>query len=308
MKIFQNKPSRVWKSSGIKFIGNQMEMSGFSFAEDYFRLTKDKFIINITAKNIIGNGFLVVSVYKEQFLVWQENIYLKNTNFLKESIEIEEQSDFEYKIVISRGRESKGKVLIDSVFINEVSLERGREEIASFEKKISPLPEDEPIFSNKDLEVHSTEIASNTTDHNLLKAKPTKIKLVGRIRKKKKENIDIKKDNETPREELSIIPEKEILKKNNIWVIIIDFSEIKDERLVFKYLNQISFGRGKQLFLIKNNLEQNIDFLKYDHVTVCSTDDEVINKLLELNPEKVTFPESNLNQGILDAINGLGIS
>ena len=79
MKIFQNKPSRAWKSSGVKFNGNQMEMSGFSFAEDYFNLTKDKFIINITAKNIIGNGFLVVSVYKEQFLVWQENIYLKNT-------------------------------------------------------------------------------------------------------------------------------------------------------------------------------------------------------------------------------------
>jgi hypothetical protein len=307
MKIFQNKPSKAWKSSGVKLNGNQMEMSGFSFAEDYFKLTKDKFIINIIAKNIVGNGFLIVSVYKEQFLVWQENIYLKNTNFSKNSIEIEEQSNFEYKIVISRGRESKGKVLIDSVIINEFSLEKKKKEIDFVEEKVSPPAEDEPIFSNKNLKDLPKEIHNDILNNNLLKPKDTKIRLVGRIRKKKKENIEIKKDDETPKEEVALIPEKENLKKNNIWVMIIDFSEIKDERLVFKYLNQISFGKGKQLFLVKNNLEQNIDFLKYEHVTVCSSNDEIINKLLDLNPEKVTFPDSNLNQDILDAINKLGI-
>ena len=249
-----------------------------------------------------NTGYLYDNIPIEDLDPSDENIFLKNTNFSKNSIEIEEQSNFEYKIVISRGRESKGKVLIDSVIINEFSLEKKKIEINFVEEKTSPLPEDEPIFSNKNLEDLPKEIHNDILNNNLLKPKDKKIRLASRIRKKKKENIDIKKDNETPREELSI------LKKNNIWVIIIDFSEIKDERLVFKYLNQISFGRGKQLFLIKNNLEQNIDFLKYDHVTVCSTDDEVINKLLELNPEKVTFPESNLNQGILDAINGLGSS
>lgn len=303
MKIFQNKIPRLWKSSGIKFNGNQIEMSGFSFAEDYFKLTKDKFIVNITAKNIIGNGLLIVSIYKEQFLVWQENFYLKNTNFLKKSIEIEEQSNFEYKIVISRGRESKGKILIDSVTISEISLNRNDKELDLLKEGESFFPEDEPIFSNKNLENSLRELTKSIEIEELLIEKPKKKRTLNKLVKSTKKNTKTKKD--LPKEDFSPIPEKEVLKKNNIWVIIIDFSEIKDERLIFKYLNQISFGRGKQLFIVKNNLEQNIDFLKYDHVTVCLNDDEIINKLLELNPEKVTFPESNLNQSILDAINGL---
>jgi hypothetical protein len=81
MKIFQNKTPRSWKSSGVLAKGSQIEMSNFSFLEEFVKTSEGKFSINIIGKNIIGNGLFSIQIYKEEFIkrpIEEQHGILKN--------------------------------------------------------------------------------------------------------------------------------------------------------------------------------------------------------------------------------------
>jgi hypothetical protein len=369
MKIFQNKVPRSWKSSGISIKNNQIEMSNFSFMEDYFKIRESKFSISIIGKNIIGDGGFYISIYKNEFLVWKEFFNFKNISFSKKVVEIDEEPEAEFKIVISRGRESRGKILIDSISIFNKSdeklkiknkdlvqgsedeptffLEEKKEEtpividsrteyLESLEEKIEcmvlKIDEDQSFTTN----VISEEAAINTTDIDVVstgdippitddllndKAVESFAPQTKSIKKEKKNKVGLLKKRKVTKinadfiagEEKSLNSEELLEKniafdeikeepkaKNNIWVHILDLSSIVEEREIFKYINQISFGRGKQTFLIKNNPEINLS--KYDHVIICDNDGHIIIKLKDLNPNKITFSEANLSPSLLEEV------
>lgn len=111
----------------------------------------------------------------------------------------------------------------------------------------------------------------------------------------KEENLKEEVLKEEPKENI-------INKKENIWIHIIDLSTIDDERSTFKYINQISFGRGKQRFFIKDSDDISIDFSKYDYVEKFNSDEEIESNLISLNPSKITFSEENLNINLLNIV------
>lgn len=365
MKIFQNKAPRSWKSSGIIIKNNQIEMSNFSFIEDYVNIKENKFSISIIGKNIIGNGLFSISIYKSEFLVWKESFCFKNISFSKKIIEIEEEPETKFKIVISRGRESRGKIIIDSIsiFSKETEqlkqenknitqeaedeptffLEERKEELLNIEDdKLEPviflkektedisleMIEDNQAIITEDLSSHemptiSVADSGGTTPIELpleigstaaekgpeeITSQPTVIKKekkpkVGLLKKRKITKIqgDTIISEEQPLEENIAIEEvREERKRNNIWIHILDLSSTTDEREIFKYINQISFGKGRQTFLVKNNSEVNLS--KYEHVIICIDDDQVIFELNNLNPNKITFSEANLSLELLEKV------
>ena len=296
MRIFQNKIPNSWKSSGVILKNNQIEMSNFSFAEDCFFSKENKFIINIIGKNIIGNGLFSVSILKNNLLVWREDFSFLNISFSKKTLEIEEESKKEYKIIISRGKGCKGKILIDSVsIINEES-----KKIKDYIVVQSQQPlEDEPIFTSSD--EYQENIVKKETKALNVKKETKKIEKVPRKKRIKKELIINQEYTQDQQEELNKnIEIKKI--RNNVAVSILDFSLIKDEKDSFKYINQISFRRGKQIFLIKNNENLNFDFSKYDYVKVFTENIEIINELEKINPNNIIFDLNNLNQELLEIV------
>ena len=335
MRIFQNKLPRTWKSTGVTIINGQMEMSNFSFAEEIFKSTSNKFAINIIGKNIIGNGSLLIKIYKEQFLVWQEELSFKGTLFSKKIVEIEEESEKEFRVVLSRGRESKGKLLVNSVMICQEPIIK--EEI-KLQAKIKVIQEDEPTFVPTIEDTNSKEsilINEKIEEIDIIEKKIPSIKrLAKKKRQPKKEKAPTKIvieyreepmpynldettviesiDSNFETKESAVSSEESILetlpeskKKSNIWVHIIDFSTVEDERDMFKYVNQISFGRGKQIFLIKKNDDLEVDLSKYDYVNILNENSHIEEKLIELNPEKITFLETNLNKELLSLIKNI---
>jgi len=348
MKIFQNKIPRTWKSSGITIKNNQIEMSNFSFLEDYIKIKENKFIINIIGKNIIGNGSFSVLIYKNEFLVWQEIFYFKNISFSKKTIEIEEESNQEFKVVISRGKESRGKILIDSVsvFKNETEKIKIEECLKNSELEDEPtffLPEEKEkissinientkldtlmaessdnistdlskeIFKEESVGMISIEIPPTTEIHpentvgTMIVVKKDKKKRSAVLRKrlppKIVETIEKNEVKELDSNYPAIPVEDSVIKKrerNNIWVHILDLSLVTEEREIFKYINQISFGKEKQKFLVKNNPE--VDLSRYNHVIICNDDDHIFFELNNLNPKKITFSEENLNSELLEKI------
>jgi hypothetical protein len=67
-------------------------------------------------------------------------------------------------------------------------------------------------------------------------------------------------------------------------------------------LNQISFGRGKQIFFVKQSSVEPIDFSKYDYVKVFFNDEDIVNELESEWPKKITFIKENLCGKLLEEI------
>lgn len=319
MRIFTTKLPRSWSSSGINFKSDQIEMSNFSFMEEYFVSNSRNFNITIIGKNIIGNGVFSISVYKESFLVLQEELSFLGISFSKKQIQIEDSSGERFKIVISRGKRSKGKILLNQVFIyqeknKEVKVEAnivedspGEDEPTFFFENPEIIAQNQPeeimIISNDMPETAPKD--SIVEEPPVIKKKVTKRKSKYiKIRSQKEEDSvpEISKDEAecspplTIENDIMIVtPTKRV--PSDTWVTIIDFNG--DERSVFNYLNQISFGRGRQIFFVKQCSEEPVDFSKYDHVKVFFNDEDIVTALESEWPKKITFTKENICSNLL---------
>ena len=321
MKIFTSKLPRAWKSSGVTVKSDQLEMSNFSFIEEYFTSNSTRFNITIIGKNIIGNGAFSISIYKELFLVWQEEFFFEGISFSKKQIEIEESVGETFRIVISRGKRSKGKILLNQVFIYQEK----KKEVKVEENIVEDSPgEDEPTFFFENPEIIAQNqpeeimIISNdmpeTAPKDPIVEEPPVIKKKVTKRKSKYRKIRSQEEEDCAPElhqnvaecsppfaienDIMIVtPTRRV--PNNTWVTIIDFDLNSDERSVFNYLNQISFGRGRQIFFVKQCSTEPVDFSKYDHVKVFFNDEDIATALESEWPKKITFIKENLCSNLL---------
>lgn len=321
MRIFTSKLPRSWKSSGVMVKSDQLEMSNFSFIEDYFISSSRSFNITIIGKNIIGNGIFSISVYKESFLVWQEEHSFMGASFSKKQIQIEESSGEKFKIVISRGKKSKGKILLNQVFIYQEKKKEVKPESNPVEDS---LEEDEPTFffenpkvivnpQPEELVILPSEIPE-AVPKDPIAQEPAIAKKKVRKRKAKYIRTVLQREDdlvhEVPQDVIEYNPpiftESPIVidplakrAPSDTWVTIIDFNFNGDERSVFNYLNQISFGSGRQIFFVKQCSEEPVDFSKYDHVKVFFNDEDIVTALESEWPKKITFTKENLCSNLL---------
>ena len=311
MRIFTSKLPRTWRSSGVTVKSDQLEMSNFSFVEEYFTSNSTKFNITIIGKNIIGNGAFSIAIYKESFLVWQEDFSFEGISFSKKQVEIEESSGQTFKIVISRGKRSKGRVLINQVFIYQ---EKKKElKIESYLAEDSPDENEPTYFIKKDPVLIFEEIIENKESvikEEIILPEPAPLKKERVKRKVRyikvnsiKENVVI--DNIEPPIITDELPENNFIISRpikDIWITVIDFDITNNERSIFNYLNQISFGRGKQIFFVKQSSLEPIDFSKYEYVKVFSEDIQIIESLEFEWPKKITFLKENLQGDLLKEV------
>jgi hypothetical protein len=301
MKIFTDKLPRTWKSSGVTLKSNQIEMSNFSFLEDYFISNSKNFNITIIGKNIIGNGVFSISVYKESSLVWQEDFSFMGISFSKKQIQIKDSYCENFKIVISRGKKSKGKILLNQVFIYQ---EKNKEDEPTFFFENSEIIIQK---QHKEVVIASNKVATEepiTEVPTLIKKKVAKRKAKYIKIRFQKEEVAVSESPQSPAEDDSpSTTENESTandpakrKPKDTWITIIDFDINNDERSVFNYLNQISFGRGRQIFFVKQSSAEPIDFSKYDYVKVFFNDEDIVNELEFEWPKKITFIKKITNK------------
>jgi len=312
MRIFTSKLPRTWRSSGVTIKSDQLEMSNFSFVEEYFTSNSTKFNITIIGKNIIGNGAFSIAIYKESFLVWQEDFSFEGISFSKKQVEIEESSGQTFKIVISRGKRSKGRVLINQVFIyqekkKELKIESllindspDESEPTYFIEK-NPLLIPEKIIENKESVIIQEDIIlpePASIKKERIKRKVRYIKVRSIKENVVTDNIEPPIITDQPSENDFIISRP----TKDIWIMVIDFDITNDERSIFNYLNQISFGRDKQIFFVKQSSLEPIDFSKYEHVRVFFEDIQIIESLKFEWPKKITFLKENLQGNLLKEV------
>lgn len=318
MRIFTNKIPRSWKSSGVTVKNDQLEMSSFSFLEEYFISNSTKFNITIIGKNVVGNGLCSISIYKDAYLVWQEDLIFGGISFSKKQVQIDGSPADKFKITISRGKRSKGRLVISQVFIyQDVKKEIIEEAILTTDVGSEP-EEDEPTFFLEDPpkpldvpeeeikipEVPGKEVLKNVSPKKqkrkakYVRTNPIVTESSNIISVENKESEAT--DNTVEVDDIIEVPEKRAIK--DIWITVIDFDATTDERDIFNYLNQISFGKEKQTFFVKQSSAEPIDFSKYDHVKVFSDNDSMVEALILEWPKKITSLKGNLNEDLFNKI------
>jgi len=323
MRVFVNKMPRRWISSGVSVKSEQIEMSNFSFIEEYFTSKSNKFNINIIGKSLIGNGAFYVTIYKNNFIVWKEEFSFQGVSFSKKQISIEESAGEEFKIVISRGKSSKGKILINDVSISEEKLF-----IPNITVEDEPIHYEEDIptfFIEKEIE-KKPEIKTKTKKKPPTRTRTKKTKAVEDAPIKLEEPSLSEIPNITPIEpeqndysevpeikveevvDMPIIENQSIIeppKKNDYWITVIDLDTKGDERAIFNILNQISFGKEKQIFFAKEYSSLDRDLSKYKNLRLFSSEEDIIQEIKKDLPYKLTFINENIQGALLEEVQRL---
>jgi len=289
MIIFTNKLPRTWRSSGASLVNGKLEMSSFSFLDESINCPYHSFVINIIGKNIIGNGLFSVDVLSDNIIISSDEFRFENIYFSKKQILVSLDHCVNIKIIISRGKRSRGKIILDRVSIHDNSSEIVNKPVV-IEEAVAPPPE-LPVEHILEEEVKTTAIKKRSKRRGrLLFSSVAKI-----IAEPANETIvSVPKQNET----IEIIAE-EVPEIKKIAVTIIDLNVINDERDIFNFKNQISFGKDQQ-FLVVQSLNNPIDLSKYTHVKLFDDEAYLIEELKTLNVSKLFFNKGNLKNLLLD--------
>lgn len=298
MIIFTNKLPRTWRSSGVSLANGKLEMSSFSFLDESINCPYNSFAINIIGKNIIGNGLFSIEVLSNNVVIFSDEFRFENVYFSKKQILITLEESINIKVIISRGKKSRGSIVLDRVSIHDNSPKVIDESLIVAEEMAAPEPEQSIILPSYKPEV---EVAPPISQ----KKKPGKRR--GRLLFSNVAKIAVEASNEIvivtdiSNEKREIIEEvpRDIPEVKKIAVTIIDLNIINDERDIFNFKNQISFGKDQQ-FLVVQSLTNPVDLSKYTHVKLFDDEAYLIEELKTLNISKVFFNKGNLKNLLLD--------
>lgn len=314
MIIFTSKLPRVWRSSNVKLVSGKLEMEAVSFVEETFISEVESIRVDVFCKNIIGNGFLFLKVYEEKEVLMDIKIHANNVSCFKKTVSFTTKEGSSVKVYIYRDKRCSGKVLIDHVAVHLNKKEEIKEEIKEepkeeireeIKEEIREEPKDEireeikeEIREDPKEEIRE-EIKEEVKEEAVSTFQKVKKKRFAKIIIKKEFNKqeDLNKKEESAQEPIitsveEAPPIKEPVPQEKVTanVTVIDLNIIKDERDVFKYKNQISFGK-KQLFLIKQSTDFPQDFSKYSNVLMFDNEESIIEKLKCINVKKISFKQ-----------------
>ena len=298
MIIFTNKLPRTWRSSGVSLINGKLEMSSFSFLDESISCPYNSFVINIIGKNIIGNGLFSVEVLSDNVVILSDEFRFENVYFSKKQILVTLDKSISIKVIISRGKKSRGKIIIDRVSIHDNSSKVINEAPVVIKEAAALETEPSVIVPSYEPEI---EVAPPISQKKKTGKKRGRLLFsnVAKITAETSSEIIIVADilnqkNKTIEEVPEDIPD---VKK--IAVTIIDLNVINDERDIFNFKNQISFGKDQQ-FLVVQSSTNPVNFSKYTHVKLFDDEAYLIEELKTLNISKLFFNKGNLKNLLLD--------
>jgi len=298
MIIFTNKLPRTWRSSGVFLINGKFEMSSFSFLDESISCPYNSFVINIIGKNIIGNGLFSVEVLSDNVVISSDEFRFENVYFSKKQILVTLEESINIKVIISRGKKSRGRIILDRVSIHDNSPKVIDESPVIAKEIEAPEPESSIILPSYEPEVEvATPIGKKKKPGKrrgrLLFSNVTKIAIEASA------EIVIATDVSNEKSEIIEQTPENITEVKKIAVTIIDLNVINDERDIFNFKNQISFGKDQQ-FLVVQSLTNPVDLSKYTHVKLFDDEAYLIEELKTLNISKLFFNKGNLKNLLLD--------
>lgn len=298
MIIFTNKLPRTWRSSGVSLINGKLEMSNFSFLDELISCPYNSFVINIIGKNIIGNGLFSVEVLSDNVVISSDEFRFENVYFSKKQILVTLGESINIKVIISRGKKSRGKITLDRVSIHDNSPKVNDESPVIAEEMAAPEPESSIILPSYEPEI---EVAPPISQKKKTGKKRGRLLFsnVAKITAEASSEIVIVADVSNEKSEITEETLEDIPDVKKIAVTIIDLNVINDERDIFNFKNQISFGKDQQ-FLVVQSLTNPVDFSKYTHVKLFDDEAYLIEELKTLNISKLFFNKGNLKNLLLD--------
>jgi hypothetical protein len=268
MILFSPKGIRAWKSSGVSANNSKLEMSNFSFIEESFYASSSGYSMSIIGRNIIGNGNITISVYINAAPALCNDFQFGSTYHSKWIATIECNIGELIRVVISRGKRSVGRILIDHVAVLGFVIDKFVEE---------PIIED---------------IIPTIIDNIV---SPVEVPVVI-IKPKKKRKARTKKaaPDHVAQPVVIAIP------KEKISAAIIDLNIINDERDIFNFINQINFGKNNQKFFVKQSQSDPKDFTKYQNVAMFNDEQDLLVGLANFDISRIFWNKGNIQGALLE--------
>ena len=112
MIVFSMQRNKAWNGTGFSVKSGSLELSSMCFLEQALSISSGKYIVKIMGTSISGNGLSLLQIFLEDKEIISKTLLFSSRVNTETSFELELFSPGPYKIKISRGRDSIGRVSV----------------------------------------------------------------------------------------------------------------------------------------------------------------------------------------------------
>jgi hypothetical protein len=110
--VFSMQRNKAWNGTGFSAKPGSLELSSMCFLEQVLSISSGKYIVKVMGTSISGNGLSLLQIFLEGKEILSKTLSFSSRVNTETSFELELFSPGPYKIKISRGRDSIGRVSI----------------------------------------------------------------------------------------------------------------------------------------------------------------------------------------------------
>lgn len=112
MIVFSMQRNKAWNGTGFSVKPGSLELSSMCFLEQGLSISSGKYIVKVMGTSISGNGLSLLQIFLEGREIISRTLSFSSRVNTETSFELELFSPGPYKIKISRGKESIGRVSV----------------------------------------------------------------------------------------------------------------------------------------------------------------------------------------------------
>lgn len=112
MIVFSMQRNKAWNGTGFSVKPGSLELSSMCFLEQELNISSGKYIVKVMGTSISGNGLSLLQIFLEGKEIISKTLSFSSRVNTETSFELELFSPGPYKIKLSRGKESIGRISI----------------------------------------------------------------------------------------------------------------------------------------------------------------------------------------------------
>lgn len=112
MIVFSMQRNKAWNGTGFSVKSGSLELSSMCFLEQELNISSGKYIVKVMGTSISGNGLSLLQIFLDGKEIISKTLSFSSRVNTETSFELELFSPGPYKIKISRGRDSIGRVSV----------------------------------------------------------------------------------------------------------------------------------------------------------------------------------------------------
>lgn len=113
MIVFSLHKNKIWNGTGFIIKASNLELSSLCFAEQSINIGSGKYKIKLMGSSISGNGAFVLQMFSGDKEILSKTMLLNSRSNTEISLDIELYAPGPYRLKLSRGKESIGRIEIN---------------------------------------------------------------------------------------------------------------------------------------------------------------------------------------------------